>query len=56
MDCTGKIVSPAFCDSHTHLVFAAWREQEFADRIRGLSYEEIAARGGGDFEFSEEIK
>jgi imidazolonepropionase len=47
IDCTGKIVTPAFCDSHTHLVFAAWREQEFADRIRGLSYEEIAARGGG---------
>jgi imidazolonepropionase len=38
---------PAFCDSHTHLVFAGSREQEFVDRIRGLSYEEIAQRGGG---------
>lgn len=47
IDCTGKIVAPAFCDSHTHLVFASWRDGEFADRIRGLSYEEVAARGGG---------
>ena len=47
IDCTGKLVLPAFCDSHTHLVFAAWRESEFVDRIRGLTYEEIAKRGGG---------
>lgn len=47
LDCTGKLVLPAFCDSHTHLVFAAWRENEFVDRIRGLTYEEIAKRGGG---------
>lgn len=47
MDCSGKLVLPAFCDSHTHLVFAAWRESEFVDRIRGLTYEEIAKRGGG---------
>ena len=47
IDATGRIVLPAWCDSHTHLVFAAPREQEFADRIRGLSYEEIARRGGG---------
>lgn len=47
IDCTGRIVLPAFCDSHTHLVFAAWREGEFVDRIKGLSYEEIAERGGG---------
>jgi len=47
LDCTGKIVLPSFCDSHTHLVFAAWRENEFVYRIKGLSYEEIARRGGG---------
>ena len=47
LDCSGKLVLPAFCDSHTHLVFAAWRESEFVDRIRGLTYEEIAKRGGG---------
>ena len=43
----GRVVMPAFCDSHTHLVYAASREQEFIDRLRGLSYEEIARRGGG---------
>lgn len=47
VDCTGKIVMPGYCDSHTHLVFPASREQEFVDRINGLSYEEIAERGGG---------
>lgn len=47
IDCTGKIVLPSFCDSHTHLVFAAWRSGEFVDRIKGLSYEEIAKKGGG---------
>lgn len=47
IDASGKIVMPAFCDSHTHLVYAGSREQEFVDRIRGLSYEEIAKRGGG---------
>lgn len=47
IDAVGKIVMPAFCDSHTHLVYAGSREQEFVDRIRGLSYEEIANRGGG---------
>lgn len=47
IDCSGRIVMPAFCDSHTHLVFAAWRENEFVDRIHGLTYEEIAKRGGG---------
>lgn len=47
IDATGKMVFPSWCDSHTHLVFAASREEEFNDRIRGLSYEEIAARGGG---------
>lgn len=46
-DCTNKIITPGYVDSHTHLVFAGTREQEFEDRINGLSYEEIAARGGG---------
>jgi len=47
IDATGKIVLPMWCDSHTHLVYAAGREDEFVDRINGLSYEEIANRGGG---------
>ncbi len=47
IDAAGGMVMPAFCDSHTHIVFAATRENEFVDRIRGLSYEEIARRGGG---------
>ena len=46
-DVKGSIVMPAFCDSHTHLVYANSRELEFVDKIRGLSYEEIAKRGGG---------
>jgi imidazolonepropionase len=46
-DCEGGMVFPAFCDSHTHLVYAGSREQEYEDKIRGLSYEEIARRGGG---------
>lgn len=47
IDATGQIVLPMWCDSHTHLVFATTREYEFVDRIKGLSYQEIAARGGG---------
>ncbi|MDG1147190.1 MAG: imidazolonepropionase [Crocinitomicaceae bacterium] len=47
IDAEGKFVLPAFCDSHTHTVFAQSREEEFVDRINGLSYEEIAIRGGG---------
>jgi imidazolonepropionase len=47
IDATGKLVMPAWCDSHTHLVFAASRENEFIDKLKGLSYAEIAARGGG---------
>ncbi|RYG54842.1 MAG: imidazolonepropionase [Chitinophagaceae bacterium] len=46
-DAGGRSVLPAWVDSHTHLVFAAPREQEFVDRIKGLSYEDIAQRGGG---------
>lgn len=47
IDCSNKIVMPGFVDSHTHIVYAGNREQEFAERINGLSYEEIAKRGGG---------
>ena len=47
LDCSGKIVLPSWCDSHTHLVYTGNREQEFVDRINGLSYQEIAASGGG---------
>lgn len=47
IDATEKIILPSWCDSHTHIVYAGNREQEFADRINGLSYEEIANRGGG---------
>ena len=47
IDATGKLVLPTWCDSHTHIVYAGNREQEFVDRINGLSYEEIANRGGG---------
>lgn len=47
IDSDGKIVLPSWCDSHTHIVYAGNREQEFVDRINGLSYEEIAYRGGG---------
>ncbi len=43
----GKLVLPSYCDSHTHLVFASSREHEFVDRIKGLSYQDIAQRGGG---------
>ncbi len=47
LDCKGGLVMPAFCDSHTHLVYAGSREQEYEDKILGLTYEEIAKRGGG---------
>ncbi|HEY9177607.1 MAG TPA: imidazolonepropionase [Flavipsychrobacter sp.] len=47
LDVSGRLVLPAWVDSHTHLVFASSREEEFVDRINGLSYEEIARRGGG---------
>jgi imidazolonepropionase len=47
IDATGKMVFPSWCDSHTHLVFAASREEEFVYRIQGMTYEEIAQRGGG---------
>ena len=47
VEASGRLVLPSWVDSHTHLVHAASREREFVDRIRGLSYQEIAARGGG---------
>ncbi|MBT6881228.1 MAG: imidazolonepropionase [Flavobacterium sp.] len=47
IDVTGKLILPTWSDSHTHLVFADTREEEFVDRINGLSYEQIALRGGG---------
>jgi len=47
IDAGGKVVLPTWCDSHTHLVYAGNRIQEFVDRINGLTYEEIAQRGGG---------
>lgn len=47
IDASGKMVFPCWCDSHTHLVFPASREIEYIDKIRGMSYEEIARRGGG---------
>ncbi len=47
IDACGGMVLPTFCDAHTHVCYAGTREQEFIDKIKGLSYEEIAARGGG---------
>ncbi len=47
IDATGRLVLPAWCDSHTHIVYAGNREDEFVDRIKGLSYEQIAQKGGG---------
>ncbi|MCL1851063.1 MAG: imidazolonepropionase [Bacteroidetes bacterium] len=47
IDATGKFVFPSFCDSHTHIVYAGSREIEYIDKIKGLSYEDIAKRGGG---------
>lgn len=47
VDATGRMVFPSFCDSHTHMVYAGSREIEYIDKIRGLSYDEIAKRGGG---------
>ena len=47
IDASGQFVLPAWCDSHTHIVFATSREEEFVDKIKGLSYADIAAKGGG---------
>ena len=56
IDATGRLVMPSYCDSHTHLVYAGSREIEYIDKIRGLSYEEIAKRGGGILNSSERIR
>lgn len=55
INCSGRLIIPAFADSHTHLVFAATREQEFVDKINGLTYEQIAARGGGILNSAEKL-
>jgi imidazolonepropionase len=55
-DCSGRLVLPAWCDSHTHLVFTGSRENEFVDKIRGLSYAEINSRGGGILNTVQKIK
>ncbi len=47
IDATGRFLFPSFCDSHTHLVYSGSREKEYVDKIKGLSYEQIAKRGGG---------
>ena len=56
IDAEGGMVFPTFCDSHTHLVFSSSREEEFVDRINGLSYEEIANRGGGILNSAEKLR
>ncbi|OIQ29097.1 MAG: imidazolonepropionase [Bacteroidetes bacterium MedPE-SWsnd-G2] len=56
IDATGKLVLPSWCDSHTHIVYAGDRSQEFVDRINGLSYEEIANRGGGILNSAEKLQ
>jgi len=55
IDANGKMILPTWCDSHTHIVYAGNREQEFVDRINGLSYEEIANRGGGILESAKKL-
>lgn len=56
IDATGRLVMPSYCDSHTHLVYAGSREVEYTDKIRGLSYEEIARRGGGILNSAERMR
>ena len=56
IDLSGQLVLPAWCDSHTHIVYAGHREQEFVDRINGLSYEDIAKRGGGILNSAEKLQ
>lgn len=55
LDASGKFVFPSFCDSHTHLVYSGSREIEYIDKIRGLSYSEIAKRGGGILNSSKKL-
>ena len=56
IDCSDKMILPSWCDSHTHIVFAGNREQEFVDRIKGVSYEEIAKNGGGILNSTKKLK
>ncbi|HPE54769.1 MAG TPA: imidazolonepropionase [Bacteroidales bacterium] len=56
IDASGKMVFPAFCDSHTHLLYPASREIEYVDKIKGLTYEEIAKRGGGILNTAQKMK
>ncbi len=56
INAAGQFILPAWCDSHTHLVFAASREEEFIDKIKGLSYAEIAAKGGGILNSAKKIE
>jgi imidazolonepropionase len=56
VDSAGRVILPAWCDSHTHLVFAASREEEFIDKIKGLSYAEIAAKGGGILQSAKKLR
>ncbi|WP_178988012.1 imidazolonepropionase [Winogradskyella schleiferi] len=56
IDATGKIVLPSWCDSHTHIVYAGDRTSEFVDRINGLSYAEIASKGGGILNSAKELQ
>ncbi|MBQ0908436.1 imidazolonepropionase [Flavobacterium sp. F-328] len=56
VDVSGKMILPTWCDSHTHLVYAGNRIQEFVDRINGLSYEQIAQRGGGILNSASKLK
>lgn len=56
IDATNKMVFPSFCDSHTHLVYPASREVEYVDKIKGLSYEEIAKKGGGILNSAKKMK
>ena len=56
IDAEGGMVFPTYCDSHTHLVFASSREDEFVDRINGLSYQEIAEKGGGILNSAEKLQ
>jgi imidazolonepropionase len=55
IDASGRFVFPSFCDSHTHLVYSGSREIEYTDKIRGLTYEEIAKRGGGILNSSKKL-
>lgn len=56
IDATGKYVMPGWCDPHTHLVYAGSRENEFVDRVKGLTYEEIARNGGGILNSAKRLK